>query len=114
MNNVWAVLLNVAWIILGFVAYYFRTKTIIIDTAVEKIGEAEEAYKDCVKAGSQKQEFVVNAIYDYLPAPMKLFFTKEIIRSLVQKAFDEIQNYAMLQLDKIFNKDKKEEAIPEK
>lgn len=114
MNNVLAVLLNAAWIILGFMVFYFKTKTNIINTAVEKIGEAEETYKDYVKAGSLKQEFVVNAIYDYLPAPMKLFFTKEIIRSLVQKAFDEIQNYAMLQLDKIFNKDKKEEAIPEK
>ena len=114
MNNIWTVLLNVAWIVLGFVAIYFKTRTNIVEIAAEKIAEAEEKYKDIMKAGSLKQEFVVDFIYNTIPAPMKLFFNKDIIRSLVQSVFDQVSRYAITQLDKIFNKDKKEEAIPEK
>ena len=111
--NIWNIILNIAWIIFGFIALYFRTKTTIIDDAVAKIGEAEEAYKDAVKAGSQKQEFVVSAIYDHIPAPMRIIFTKETIRGLVQQVFDGIARYATQELDKIFKKDK-EDKIEEK
>ena len=114
MDNILTIIFNILFIVFGFLSIYLKTRTHIIEIAQEKITEAEKEYASVMKAGSLKQQFVVDFIYDKIPAPMKIIFTKETIRGLVQHTFDAIQNYAMLQLDKIFNKDKKEEAIPEK
>lgn len=112
--DITTIILNALWIIFGFLVYYFRTRTNIMEIAAVKITEAEEKYSEFSKAGSLKKEFVVSYIHQMLPAPMKLFFTEEVIGIIVQQVFDAAQNFATTQLDKIFNKDKKEEAIPEK
>lgn len=104
--NIGTVLLNIAWILLGFIVVYLKTRTNIIEMAQEKIIEAEKEYASVMKAGSIKQEFVVSFIFDKIPAPMRVIFTKETIRGLVQATFDAAQKYAYTQLDKIFNKDK--------
>ena len=111
--NIGTILLNIAWILLGFIVVYLKTRTNIIEMAQEKISEAETEYANVMKAGSLKQEFVVNAIFNVIPAPMRVIFTKETIRGLVQTTFDAAQKYAYTQLDKIFNKDK-EDKIEEK
>ena len=49
---------------------------------------------------------MVEAIFSHIPAPMRIIFTKETIRGLVQQVFDGISRYATQELDKIFNKDK--------
>ena len=107
--NIGTILLNIVWILLGFIVVYLKTRTNIIEMAQEKISEAETEYASVMKAGSLKQEFVVNAIYNAIPTPMRVIFTKETIRGLVQATFDAAQKYAYTQLDKIFNKDKKVE-----
>ena len=111
--NIVTILLNVAWLILGFLVYYFRTRTNIMEIAAEKITDAEEKYSEFAKSGSLKKQFVVSYIYQLIPAPMKLFFNEEVIGIIVQEVFDAAQAFAVTQLDKIFNKEKKEDQATE-
>ena len=92
--NVLTIVFNILWVLFGFIMIYFKTKTNIVDLALDKIKDAEIMYKDTMKAGSQKQAYVVDFIYSVLPAPMRLIFGKEVIQSLVQATFDSMQAYA--------------------
>ena len=85
---------------IGAAALYFQYNTKLNKKATEYINKAEELFKDSTKAGGIKFNWVVDKLYDILPAPMRLVFTKETITVLVQRTFDEIQSYAVKQLDK--------------
>ena len=104
--NIWNIIFGILWLVLGFLVYYLKTRTNIMEVAAEKISEAEKEYSEFSKAGSEKKKFVVSCIYQMLPAPMRLFFNEEVIGIIVQQVFDAAQKYATTQLDKIFNKDK--------
>ena len=58
-------------------------------------------YKDTTKAGGLKHEYVVTQLYNLLPAPMRIFFTKDMMEQIVDNAFEAIESYAKKQLDKI-------------
>lgn len=88
------------YLVIGAVALYFQYNTKLNKKATEYINKAEELYKDSTKSGGTKFNWVVDKLYDILPVPMKLVFTKETIAVLVQRTFDEIQSYAVKQLDK--------------
>ena len=44
--------------------------------------------------------WVIEQLYNYIPAPFKLIFTEERLRTFVQEAFDKIAQYATMQCDK--------------
>lgn len=92
------------YLVIGAAALYFQYNTKLNQKATEYINKAEELYKDSTKAGGTKFNWVVDKLYDILPSPMKLVFTKETIAVLVQRTFDEIQSYAVKQLDKKLTK----------
>lgn len=92
------------YLVIGAAALYFQYNTKLNKKATEYINKAEELYKDSTKAGGTKFNWVVDKLYDILPVPMKLVFTKETIAVLVQRTFDEIQSYAVKQLDKKLTK----------
>lgn len=92
------------YLVIGAAALYFQYNTKLNKKATEFINKAEELYKDSTKAGGTKFNWVVDKLYDILPAPMRLVFTKETIAVLVQRTFDEIQSYAVKQLDKKLTK----------
>ena len=102
--SVYDIIMLVVTIIFGGLSLYFKTKTKIVETAQANIATAEEAFKDAFKAGSDKQKWVVNRIMDILPAPFKLIFGYDTIAKIVQNAFDQIERYAVTQLDKIAKK----------
>ena len=68
------------------------------------IAEAEEKYKDTTNMGGVKFAEVVDKLHALVPEVLQDFITKEMIGSIVQKAFDEIEEYVALQLDKAINK----------
>lgn len=94
----------VIYLVIGAAALYFQYNTKLNQKATEYINKAEELFKDSTKAGGTKFNWVVDKLYDILPAPMRLVFTKETIAVLVQRTFDEIQSYAVKQLDKKLTK----------
>lgn len=68
------------------------------------IAEAEDKYKDTTNMGGVKFAEVVDRLHALVPEMLQDFITKEMIGSIVQKAFDEIEEYVALQLDKAINK----------
>lgn len=102
-GTILAIVRIVLYLVIGAAALYFQYNTKLNQKATEYINRAEELYKDSTKSGGTKFNWVVDKLYDFLPAPMRLVFTKETIATLVQRAFDEIQSYAVKQLDKKVN-----------
>lgn len=72
--------------------------------AVIFIKEAEEEYKDTTNAGGKKFTQVVNKLYALVPEALRKIITKEMIESIVQSTFNEIEEYVTLQLDKAMEK----------
>lgn len=94
----------VAYVILGGLTLYFRTNTKLKSFVNDFITEAEETYKDTTKAGGKKMELVINKLYELIPVYMKPFFPEELVRAMVQNAFDAIEAYAKQTLDEVIGK----------
>ena len=99
---VFQIIITILWIILGFFATYVKTRTDIIETAEGLIAQAEEAYADVNKSGSQKMKYVVSIIMNMIPSPFQVIFDEETVEKIVQGVFDSIDKYAQVQLDKVF------------
>lgn len=102
--NWYSVLVTVALVILGYIVSYLKARSDLISKAATYINVAEENYKSFTKAGNQKFEFVVDTLYNWCPAPLKIFITRKMISDIVQKVFDQIQEFANKQLDKAVDK----------
>ena len=86
-------------LIFGALSAYFRARDKLRDSSIKYIAEAEELYKDSTKAGKEKFSWVVEALYDLIPAPLKIFITKKCIEKIVQSSFDAIEDYAKMQFE---------------
>lgn len=91
-------------ILLGGLSIYFRTNARLKETVGDYIAEAEYVYKDTVKAGGQKHEYVVDHLYNLIPVYMRPIFTKDMISGIVDRAFEAIEQYGKMQLDKAVDK----------
>ena len=109
--TVYDVIMLVLTILFGGLSLYLKTRKDLIDVAKERIVDAEMKYKDTTHANGEKFNWVVDTLYSYVPAPLKVIFTKELICHIVQSTFDTMEHYAETQLDKVVNKivDKKDE-----
>ena len=86
-------------IILGALSAYFRTHDKLRDISIKYIVEAEELYKDYTKAGGKKFSWVVETLYNFIPAPLRIFVTKKYIEKIVQSSFEAIEEYAKMQFE---------------
>ena len=102
--NIYSIVMTALMVIFGFLCSYIKTKTNLISKAGDFINKAEEDYKDVSKAGMQKHETVVEWLYSLVPAPMKIFITRQMIAEITQTAFDRMAEYATKQLDKVVDK----------
>ncbi len=93
----------VIMIILGAASAYYHENEKIRNSSIKYIAQAEDMYKDTVKSGGQKFQWVVDTIYNIIPAPFKIVLTKKVIEKIVQSTFDSIEEYAKLQLEKAVN-----------
>lgn len=98
------ILITVGLVILGGLSLYWKQNTKLQKQAGELIGEAENTFRDTAKAGGQKFEWVVDTLYNLLPAPVRILFPRSVISTIVQNTFDAIERYAKTQLDKIADK----------
>lgn len=90
----------VAYVVLGGLALYFQTNTKLKSFANDYIAEAEKVYKDVTKAGGTKMNYVIDKLYELVPTYMKPFFPRELVHAIVQNAFDKIEDYTKLSLDR--------------
>ena len=81
--NIYTILITIAFCLLGYVASYIKTKSSLLQKAEDYINKAEDEYKDATKAGGEKFNYVVETLYGFVPAPLKVFITKETVANLV-------------------------------
>ena len=103
--NIYSIITTILVIVFGYLVSYAKTKTALISKAGEFINKAEDEYKSVSKAGAQKFEYVLNALYDnVVPAPLKMFISRQMMSEIIQKVFDQAESYATKQLDKVVDK----------
>ncbi len=96
MGNVITVILAILAILGYFLSYYFYVKEKIYKATENAVNTAEQDDK----TATEKMELAVGQIYALVPVPLKPFLTKKVIEKIVQKAFDEIEEYAQKQVEK--------------
>ena len=110
VNMILEIVKLVGCIVLGGLTLYFKYNTKLNSNVAKLIKEAEEEFIGFESAGSDKFNWVVEELYKLIPTPLNLVFTKETIKGIVQRTFDEIQEYAKTQLDKVVDKVVNEES----
>lgn len=80
-----------ALVSLSFIAYivYNVKKKGLRQTAIDYICLAEQSFAK--GENSQKMNYVIRALYVYLPNYAKLFITEDMLRNFIQSVFDEIK-----------------------
>lgn len=90
------IILVVIGVIITLFTYYFQIKSKLQEAVNGKINDAEV---QGVK-GEDKINQVVNELYNIVPKAYRCVFTKEFIKTLTQKAFDKIEEYAKKQVNR--------------
>lgn len=110
------VIMLVLTIIFSGLSLYLKARKGLMDKAKDRIIDAELKYKDTTNTGGKKFNWVVDTLYSYVPAPLKLIFSKELytiilIATIVQRTFNTMEDYAKTQVGKIVDKvvDKQDE-----
>ena len=93
INIIWFVVLFVLGAVARFIFAYLKAKGEVTEEAAHQIAVAEEAFATMEKAGEKKMQYCIDALYDLIPAPVKLFLTREMVGQIVQKVFDQVEKY---------------------
>lgn len=104
INTIMTVAQIIAYVILGGLALYFKANASLKAKASEVITEAEITYKDTIKAGGKKHEYVVDKLYSMIPAGLNLIITRDLISTFVENTFQSMETYAKQQIDKVVGK----------
>lgn len=104
LNTIIQFLIPLLTIILGALSAYLRAQGKLKESSFKYIVEAEEIYKDFTKSGGEKFSWVVDTLYELIPAPLKIMISKKCIEKIVQNSFDGIEKYATMQLDMAFER----------
>lgn len=110
--NVTQIVQVVLWVLVaafGGLSLWYHKNAAIQSKVTEFIAEAEERYKKLTTAGGIKFEWVVHRVYQLIPAMIRPLIPRSVIDSMIQKAFDSMQNFAMQQLDHLSEQITKDE-----
>lgn len=111
------IFLEILGFVLAFVAtclgYAVSVKREVEKRASDSINFAEEMSEQDGTIGEEKLEDAVAYIRETLPAFAKPFVTDNMIRIIVQKAFDKIEFYAQKQVEKAITEEVTEETTEE-
>ena len=111
MNTILMILQIVLYVILGGLAIWFKQNVKLRTKVAELINKAEELYTDTTKAGGQKFEWVVNALYALLPKAMQVVIPRSMVETIVQNVFDQMKEFAKKTLDNEAGKLSKTEVV---
>lgn len=102
--SIYEIIMTVLTVVFGFLSIYIKTKTQVVEKAAEAINHAETAYQSYTNVSSEKMQYAIDWLMQFVPAPLKLIFTRELMERIVQAVFDEVQAFAIKQLDKVVDK----------
>lgn len=91
-------------LLLGGLMLYFQANSKLKSKIAGLIAEAEALYRDTVKAGGQKHQYVTDKLHSMVPVYLKPVLTKELLSILVDNTFQSMERYAKQQLDKLMNR----------
>ena len=110
----WQLIINiaagVALIIGAFLIEYFKTSAVFRGFVAQLISDAEWVFSEYEKAGKQKMAWVIEKLYDYIPAILKPFFPEGKLEEIVQMVFDKVKDFADLQVERLKDAYEKEKA----
>ena len=90
----WEMIINIVLAVLSvaiaFIAYYLEIKRKIVEAAGSEIANAQDVAAD----NSERMAYVVAQLKKIVPAPLRFIFTDKIIKTIAQKVFDKIKEYA--------------------
>lgn len=95
---------------LGALVAYYKLNTRLTQKITAFINQAEEVYREQTEAGKIKFNFVLKELERMIPAFLKPFIKEEMLESLIQSIFDEMQNFAEKQMNQVIDQLKKEDA----
>ena len=75
--------------LMGFKLYSNIKLKGLRQTAIDLIVAAEHEFEQ--GQNSEKMDYVYNALVAFIPAPFRIFITKETVIAFIQKIFDEIK-----------------------
>lgn len=104
MEIIMTILQVLVYVVLGGLAFYYNKNAKLQKSVTELINTAESMYTDTTKAGGKRFEWVVDSLYNLLPAALRTIVPRSWIESLVQKVFDEMKDFAQKNLDAAMNK----------
>ena len=93
INVIWFLVCFVLSVVAQFVRAYLKAKGEVTEEAAHQIAVAEDVFATVEKAGEKKMQLCIDALYGMVPAPVKLFLTREMIGEIVQKVFDQVEKY---------------------
>ena len=93
VNIIWAAVCFILSVVAQFIRAYLKAKGEVTEEAAHQIAVAEEAFATVEKAGEKKMQCCIDALYNMVPAPVKMFLTREMIGEIVQKVFDQVEKY---------------------
>lgn len=89
------IFLSILSIFITFFGYYLLVRSELQKNAGDAINFAE---KTSLK-GQEKMNVAVAQIYELVPIAFKPIFTTELIKKIVQEAFDKMQEFAKKQVN---------------
>lgn len=101
--TVYEIITTILMVVFGFLSLYIKQRTNIYERAAEAIDMAEAAYTD-VKQGGMKMNYAVQYVASFIPAPLRVVFTDEVVQNMIQFVFNSMAQYATKQLDKLVDK----------
>ena len=98
---IFSIVMGVLTIVGGCLSFYYNVKSKILDAANNAINTAE----DSDKVKEEKMALAISEVKKLIPAPARLLFTDNVLKTIIQKAFDGIETYAEKQAKKAQNSD---------
>ena len=96
METILSIVFAVLTVVGTFVAYYFNVKNKLVAAANQAINHAQ----DTGRPNDEKFNQAVDELYQLIPAVIKPFISRVFVEELIQKAFDEIKEFAEKQAEK--------------
>ena len=90
-----ATIISVVCTIIAVIAgYYIYIRKKIQEEALDAINKAE----DTDKHGEEKLNEAVETVYNVLQAVIRPFISKELLKTIIQRVFDKVEEYAKKQM----------------
>ena len=92
-----ATIISVVCTVVSVIAgYYIYIRKRIEEEALDAINKAE----DTDKHAEEKLEEAVETVYNVLPSVINPFISRGLLKTIIQKVFDKVDEYAKKQLQK--------------